>query len=577
MLSEHSIAQARWPRQSGLLFGLALSGVMLAAIFYFGFTQPYSLAEFGDRQRQSIGTLSDFSKDAGLLFIVTMLALFVLYALGYWLTSQTVARWQQVNRGAWLALIVLGGVVLTLVLLPMYPADASDVYDYIIRGRMSAIYGLNPMDDVPIQIRQDPIYRFASWKQTPSAYGPLWEMIAHTASSLTADATPNQQVYAYKLINVAGYALSALGVWLTLRVVAPRRQVLGLFLWSWNPLVLYMTAGTAHHDALMSATIVFAVFALVKRWYVAATVIATIGFLIKLVPALLVPVIALVALRELGFRRWLRYALWCALLCGGLIVVTYAPYWHGFDTLRTSRRAFMYTGSVAAVARRVLVPILDGVTTPEPLSRQTPLTNGFLANLTLVLFGLYYVVELSVIWLRREPLEPVRALARIIGVYLLLATLWFHAWYVLWWLVLVALLEDTPTRRLALVFSYWVTWQSFLYTFFNLQTKTGVRDPWLDVFPVGLYMGIAWAYVGFYVAGWLWRARAPDPDDRVIGARLRAARQQAGISLSALSDATAIPYDRLLQYEAGTRSLILADGRRIVSQPGLTTEAPFCE
>ncbi len=150
----------------------------------------------------------------------------------------------------------------------------------------------------------------------------------------------------------------------------------------------------------------------------------------------------------------------------------------------------------------------------------------------------------------------------------MVAALWFHAWYVLWWFVLIALIEDTPTRRLALVFSYWVRWQSFLYTYFDLETKAGDRDPWLDFFPVGLYMGIAWTYVGVYVAGWVWNAYRANADDRSIGAQLRALREAAGLLASALSDAIALPYDRLVQYERGVRSLVIADGRRIAEYLG---------
>ncbi len=550
------------------LIVLAVYGLLMGLAFHLAFVSRYNLAEQGERRRQSVGTLADFSNEGAYWFIGGMMLLFVLYALGYIMLNRSIGGTTSLYHRWSLGIIVAGGVAFCLILLPMYPVDASDIYDYIMRGRMSYLYHLNPLKDVPEQVSSDMFYRFASWRRTPSAYGPAWELIAHGLTAISADSTRNTQVTVYKLFNVVGYGVTILFIGLTLQRIVPRRLILGLYIFAWNPLVLYMTVGTGHNDAVMTATVAIAIYCMTRKWFVAATFAATLGTLIKFIPALLLPIIALVALRQLGLVRWLRYAAMSAVICGGISALLYAPYWFGIETLRTDRRAIMYTGSVTAVARQWLMPYLDDTTNLSTSAQITRNTSQFLANSTLILFGMFFVLQLFALRKRYDTMTAIRIFARIITFYLLVVSLWFHAWYVVWLIALVALLEDTPTRRLALVFSYLVTWQAFLYNYFTIQTQGEIRHPWVDLVPVAIYMGYAWSYVGWYQMRNL--RFVPDPADREIGKTLRDAREQAGISLSDLSDTLTIPYDHLVQYERGTRPLNLDDGRRLAQRLDLS-------
>ncbi|HUN05217.1 MAG TPA: hypothetical protein PLQ56_01390 [Aggregatilineales bacterium] len=549
---------------------IIICGLLLMTVYHIGFGARYSMEKYGERPRQSIGTLTTFSNEGAYWFVGSMALLFVLYGWGFWAAVRASVHFTNRQRYGMLALVIFGGSVFSLILLPMYPVDASDVYDYIIRGRISAVYELNPMLNTPDQIMRDPFYRFASWRRTASAYGPAWEMLAHMTSTLTANATRNQQVIAYKLLAITGYGLTALFLGLTLQRIAPQRLVTGLYLFLWNPLVIYMTAGTGHNDALMTASMALAVYCLSRRWYIAATFAAILGTLIKFIPVLLIPIIALVALRELGRRQWLRYVITSALICGFTAVALYAPYWHGWDTLRIQRRELMYTGSAATVIRQWLMFYLDGAADLQTLPRNTPNSNALLANGTLLLFGLFYLWQLAQLWRDYQPINAVRITARIILAYLLIASLWFHAWYAIWLIALIALLEDTPLRRLSLIFSYLVTWQAFLYNYILVETRAGLRLPWLDVVPVIIYMGYAWLFISAYHLSTWQRRRRTTADDKAIGGRLKFARQSAGLTLSSVSDELAIRYDYLEQYEDGERPLRLDHGRLLAQRFGLT-------
>jgi len=477
-----------------LILIASLCGLALATIFLAGFSAPYSLHDYGSRPRQSIGTLTGYANDAAFRYIGSMAALFGVYAIGLYAVraSESGSRRQRIVIGA---IMVIGAMGACTALLAMYPVDAADIYDYILRGRMSALHDLNPLRDLPSRIAADPVYRFAAWQRVPSAYGPAWEMIAHATSTISGGWSLNGQVVAYKGVGIAGYALTGLFIALTLRRIAPERQLTGLAIFLWNPLVLYMTAGTGHNDAVMTACIAFALYCVTRRWFVMAILGAVIGVTVKFIPALLLPFIALAAWRTLGVRRGLRFTVITAVLGGALLIGLYAPYWHGWDTIRAERRAIMFTGSAAAVARQWLMPILDGqsdLTTPP---RDTPNASGLLANGTLALFGTVVLFEWLRLWRSPDPMRVFQAVARVIFAYLLIAAIWFHAWYVIWLIAVIALLDDMPTRRLALWFSYLVTWQTLLYNHFNWGTRSGLWLPWLDLIPVALYMGVTYALI----------------------------------------------------------------------------------
>ncbi len=545
------------------LIGLTVCGIAASLLFYYGFAARYSLAKYGDLHRQSIGTLNKYSNEGAFAYIVVFALLFACYGLGYRILRGMGQKW-------FLVLIVGFSVVFNLIMLQMYPADASDVYDYILRGRMTSVYSLNPLKDVPNEIKQDAFYDFTSWRSVPSAYGPAWEWLAGMASRLAGD-DRNTNVIVFKLLAVAGYGLASLFIGLALLTIAPRRLLGGLYLFMWNPLLIYMTVGIAHHDALVAATIALALYCLTRRWYVASTLALVLGMLLKFIPIMLVPIVAIIALRQLQGMLRLRYLVLSGILSILLAAAAYAPYWHGWETLRLERRDRMYTGSVATVIRELLIPSLDN----KPIQTSpadTPITNALMANGSLVVFALFYLWQLIVLWRadEQDTLLPIRIIGRILLFYLLVVSLWFYGWYLIWILPVAAVLDDAPLRTLILRVSYLVTWQSFLYNYLAITTKGSDWLPWLDLAPVAIYMGYAWAYVTYYQVENLLRRWRISPQNRAIGAQLQQARIAANVPRNTLSDELAIPCDVAEQYERGETALNLDHASKLAQRLGLS-------
>jgi hypothetical protein len=172
----------------------------------------------------------------------------LLYALGfiflYWLYGQALG-----HRPPRLLLILGTTILLALPLLLTFPFNATDIYRYVIRGRVSSIYGQNPFTEPPDAFPQDPFRPLAGeWSSETSPYGPLWEL---TAAAVTALAQDNLYLglILFKLLGLAGHLLIALLIWLLAgREAAGCRAAL---LWAWNPALLLTFVADTHNDSLM--------------------------------------------------------------------------------------------------------------------------------------------------------------------------------------------------------------------------------------------------------------------------------------------------------------------------------------
>ncbi|MCB8942452.1 MAG: polyprenol phosphomannose-dependent alpha 1,6 mannosyltransferase MptB [Ardenticatenaceae bacterium] len=359
------------------------------------------------------------------------LGLGLLYALGllllYWL------YWQASRQAPRLWLILATAVLFALPLLITFPFNATDVYRYFIRGRVSSIYGENPFTQPPSAFTQDPFWQLAGeWSSETSPYGPIWEM---TATAVTALA----QNYLYialllfKLIGLLTHLLIALLIWHLLagRPLAARQRA--ALLWAWNPALLFTFVVDAHNDGLMLLWLLLGYWLAQfgpRRWPPAVRL--ALGFtaiclapLTKPIGLLALPFFFLAFWRQLGPPERGRGAgerLHFLLLSivGGLAVLIVA---------------FLPFGSPLALAARLLREAGEGggfsVTTLLLLLNQRlqwGLSWGLLTNLLRVVAGVW---GLWLLWRTWNGRSPHRAVANIFNLYILQA-LNFRIWYSVW-------------------------------------------------------------------------------------------------------------------------------------------------
>ncbi|MCL4302214.1 MAG: DUF2029 domain-containing protein [Anaerolineae bacterium] len=433
MFGYNTVISKASPQSSSATLALAHVAGMSFLIYLFALVYPYNLFELSPYPRLAVYRFAENNP----WMIGWLASVFVIQCGLYWL-GWRVAQ-QARGRAAWLT--VLGGALaFSVVLLFLYPFDAADIFDYIMYARISGIYGGNPFREVAQQFGQDPFYPYAAWPGTPSDYGPIWEALAGGVARLAGDSIITN-VVAFKLL-CGLFLATAIGlVAIILRRVAPERALAGVTLLAWNPVLLYETMGNGHNDIAMAVWLLAATWAILSRRYTLAVLALLLGALIKFIPLLLLPLIGVVALRDLAdWRARLRFLTVTTLAGVTLMVIIYSPYWYGLESLGIGRRAQIFTASLPA-AIRAWLQLNWGIT---GIDWQV---NAVVASLTL----LFVLWQSWRVW--REPswLRFCQATLNILLFYLLLACTWFQQWYLVWPLCVAALLPPGPAVYLTLL------------------------------------------------------------------------------------------------------------------------------
>jgi hypothetical protein len=343
-------------------------------------------------------------------------------------------------------------LIFAVTFLLVAPFDAADIYDNILHGRISGVYGANPYQQVIANYPQDPFYDYAAWKRAPSAYGPIWELLAGLAAKLAGDGII-ANVLTFKLMVGFFYLFSVVIIWILLRQTHPEFALTGVLLLAWNPVVLYETWGNGHNDMVMAVWILIAIWLMSWRHYSLAVISLTIGTLIKFIPLLLIPAALVIGWRdqERAGDRFLFLSK-TAIAVIAIVGLAYAPFWAGGNLLSVSRRAHLFTTSIPAIVYKALRPTL-GIDKAAYLVALGALS-------VLVLFVLYQS-------LHRLPPKPdnisfLRVTFNILIFYLMVVCLWFQQWYSLWLISLVPLLPKRA-RKMALFFGFWVLSKQLIF------------------------------------------------------------------------------------------------------------------
>jgi alpha-1,6-mannosyltransferase len=479
------IASLSQPARVAALWGV---GFATLAVYLWGLVRPYNYFTLGLRPALSIHKFTVNDPFAQIQFILTVAILAGLYYLAWRL-----CRGQQ-SRALWTALFSIV-LLVNLAMLALYPIDAADVFDNIIRGRITAVYDGNPFYDTPIQYQQDPFYQYAAWHKSPSAYGPFWEIMAAGTSRLAGDGIMTN-ILAFKSLSLLFY-LGCIGlIAATLQRYAPQRALQGVCLFALNPLVIYETTGNAHNDIVMTFFILLGIYVLCRDRFTLAALAFTAGALVKFIPVLLLPLAGITALRTLsGRKKRSHFVIVTALACGLLVVMAYASFWRGGDPLSIKRRSKLFTTSLPALVQVQLAETVGNAESQSLVSRGA-----------LVLTGLVVFAATWRTWSEKDWLSPVRAAHFVLLFYLLFTCLWFQPWYVLWLLALAAILPEGEASRTTVLIAYAALWKVVIFEFFLHKSSPLPPRQWRETILGPATLGIVWLYVFYVILARLRRA-----------------------------------------------------------------------
>ena len=193
-----------------------------------------------------------------------------------------------------LLFILAGGLLLALPLLWAYPINATDIFGYVIRGRIASAYGESPFSSPAAAFVGDPFMPLVGeWAGLTTPYGPLWELLAAGLTAISGD-NLLLGVLLFKGLALTAFLATAVLIWRLLPAGASR--VAYTLLWAWNPGLLMTFILNGHNDAMM-------IFWLMLGFWVARRGKPTAGFLVMVLAALTKPV-AVLALPFFFIGEW---------------------------------------------------------------------------------------------------------------------------------------------------------------------------------------------------------------------------------------------------------------------------------
>ena len=345
--------------------------------------------------------------------------------------------------------LLIGTLLIATPLLLLPQIFSSDVWSYAFYGRIPVVHHGNPFVDLPSAYPDDSLLRRLYWKSTASVYGPVWVgvSVALAAIAQLLGGAAWAYLVTFKSFLFVCHLANVAIIYRILRRIRPGTETWGSIFYAWNPLVLFEFAGNCHNDVFMITLILIAVAcAAAGRPNLTAAWLTAAG-LAKLTGLLGLPVYALYIARQ-SPRPAVAIAKMIAISLS-VIVVLYAPFWHGMATFHGTADApnfrILYR-SPAAAAANLLERTLDHVpVTNQWIGEQPPagshaaIIRDTVRKSCLAAFSICFLA--LTIWPVRSFTAWVERVIWIYVAYIVLAALYFNPWYGTWLIPLAALIR----------------------------------------------------------------------------------------------------------------------------------------
>jgi len=385
-------------------------------------------------------------------------------------------------------LVLAFGLLFGFTLVWLYPITANDLFRYVLRGRIWAVYGVSPMLSPPSDFPDDPYIAFAGeFGNWASGYGPLWEIVVQAPLRLGAtDMVPG--AISLKLVVLLCFLVCAVLIgWFATPLHHSSLTALTFF--AWNPLILMQGPGNGHNDMIFMALMVLGIVLWQRKLWWGAAMALTLAILAKATALLMIPLFGVLLLRnEPAWRQRIMKGLGTALIGLVMAYLIYSMLGPISEVIQsvlamlTTRRGFAIASGLRMVLREII---------PRDVAETLPRTTGR------YLFLLFYAWLLVQLWRNKLNLVTAGFLAYFSQ---LMLGRTFRIWYPTWLVPLAALYLTPATFWRTLLFgltaefsiiNYFVVWRWWL------------RDlPWGKLGPLNQYWNY-WTLMHTLTVPWL--------------------------------------------------------------------------
>lgn len=392
--------------------------------------------------------------------------------------------------------ILRSTLVLGLLFLLIPVVTSLDIYSYIAYARAGVMYWLNPLTATPSAIHTDIIYRFATWVDQPSAYGPTWTLLTCSFQWLLSICYLGglilPMVLALRLWGLAMHLSSVALIWSISGSLqrlhgtgSQERRLRATLAFAWNPLLLLEACTNAHNDTTLLFLVLLMIWFLVRAqvgldaqtkpnrftrlfaslhpalrarlFYLAPAIILALGVCLKVNLVLLAP--------GLFFYQWLqeagqplrsrvkRVGLSVATFAG-LIIALYAPFWQGGAVLyvfKVNPSTYRTTNTLPDTLSHLYNSVAAAFGFPLGALFDSP-AERFFHTLSMALFVVIYAGLCWQVWRKPGLLRNIHGLLRWLAItwllYCAVGSPWFWPWYLITFFGLYALIDATRPAQI---------------------------------------------------------------------------------------------------------------------------------
>jgi hypothetical protein len=318
--------------------------------------------------------------------------------------------------------IAIGVVALHVILLMAPPLQLTDLFNYLGYARLGGVHHLNPYTHVIAAEVHDPVFRFSTWHNLHSPYGPLFTALSYPVAWL-----PIPVAYWVMKVLVVLASLGFVGlVWKCARLLGRDPRFAVVFVAA-NPVYLFYAVGGFHNDFFMLIPSTAAIALLLARRDRTAGAVLMIAVAVKFTAILLLPFLLIAARPP---ERRLRVLAGAALATVPLVALSLALF--GFTIPNLQDQSTLLTDF--SVPNLVGLAIGIGGGTPGLLR---------VANVALVVMVLVLLRRRGN-WISAAGWSTLALVASLA---------WLVPWYIIWVLPLAALGTSIRLRRAAVAFT----------------------------------------------------------------------------------------------------------------------------
>ncbi len=156
-------------------------------------------------------------------------------------------------------------------------------------AKIFTVYGDNPYLMRALDYPEDPWVRFMHWTHRTYPYGPVFLPISIVLSYLGMNIFPLTLVL-FKSLMIFSYLGTSFFIYKILEKVSPKYSVFGTAFFALNPLVIFETIVSSHHDMVMMFLAVFALYLFLIKKRILSFIIFLFSVGIKYVTVFLSPI-----------------------------------------------------------------------------------------------------------------------------------------------------------------------------------------------------------------------------------------------------------------------------------------------